>query len=130
MQKKSNPSYVIPVNLPSGICVKTEDGHYYINGKFRNRLGSKRVFESWNFPRVIELSEASLVNYTKGKRIGFRDGTFIKQISNGHIYFISRRMRCKVTSPNVLSVMGLKQSDAVLVSDFEVLLHEEGEEIN
>lgn len=129
-RKKTAPLSAAQIEFPSGLCVKTEAGHWYINGKFRNRLGSKRVFQSWNFPRVVESTESSLAKYTKGKKLGFRDGTLVRQMSTGSFYFISQRKRRLVANPDVLTLMGFKPSDAVWVADFEINLHEEGEKLN
>ena len=118
---------VVPIDFPTGVCVRTEKGHFYINGKFRHRLGSKRVFQSWAFPRVIQTREAALVNFKYGKRLGFRDGTLIRNTKDNALYFISQRKRRLVTNPDTLTLMGLKPSDAVWVADFEIQLHEEGE---
>lgn len=127
-KKAETPKY--PVTYPTGICVKTEVGHYYINGQYRNRLASKRVFDSWNFTRVVESSEAALKNYKKGKMLGFRDGTLVRQLSTGHFFFISQRKRSKVVNPDLLAIMGIKPADAVWVSDSEIALHEEGDELS
>lgn len=126
---KADPIKVVPIDFPSGVCVRTDKGHFYINGKFRHRLGSQRVFESWAFPRVIKTTETALANFKTGKRLGFRDGTLIRQTSNGHLYFISQRKRRLVTNPDTLTVMGLKPEDGMWVADFEVELHEEGENL-
>ena len=129
-RKKTVPLSAAHIDFPSGLCVKTEDGHWYINGKFRNRLGSKRIFESWNFPRVINSTESSLAKYVKGKKLGFRDGTLVRQMSTGKFYFISQRKRRLITNPDVLTLMGLKPSDATYAADFEINLHEEGENLD
>lgn len=118
-----------PIEYPTGVCVRTEKGHFYINGKFRHRLGSKRVFVSWAFPRVIQASEANLVNYRIGKRLGFRDGTLVRQTKTGSLYFISQRKRRLVDDPDKLALLGLKPEDAVWVADFEIALHEEGDNL-
>lgn len=127
--KKTKPLRVVPIDFPTGVCVKTEKGHFYINGKFRHRLGSKRVFQSWAFPRVIETRESALVNFKTGKKLGFRDGSLIREISTGKLYFVSQRKVRLVTNPDTLTLMGLKPSDAVWVADFEIKLHEEGEDL-
>lgn len=118
-----------PRTYPTGVCVRTEAGHWFINGKFRHRLGSQRIFNSWNFPRVIQATEGNLVNYKRGKPLGFRDGTLVRQTSTNNLYFISQRQRRQVTDPDSLYFMGLKPSDAVWVADFEINLHEEGEKL-
>jgi hypothetical protein len=128
-KKRTEPIKVTPIDFPTGVCVRTEKGHFYINGKFRHRLGSQRIFNSWRFPRVIKTVESALVNFKVGKRLGFRDGTLVRQISNGNLYFISQRKRRLVTDPDTLTIMGLKPSDAVWVADFEINLHEEGEKL-
>lgn len=122
---KSKPQ--APKTFPSGICVRTEIGHYYINGNFRHRLGSKRIFESWAFPFVAETSEAALKNYRRGKRLGFRDGSLVRRISDGNLYFISKRQRCLVKNVDFLTALGLDPKKAVWASDFELEYTSEGE---
>jgi hypothetical protein len=128
-RKKAEPIKVVPIDFPSGVCVRTDKGHFYISGKYRHRLGSQRVFESWAFPRVIKTTESALANFRQAKTLGFRDGTLIRQTSTGHLYFISQRKRRLVTNPDTLTVMGLKPEDGTWVADFEVELHEEGENL-
>jgi len=123
--KQSKP--VAPKTFPSGICVKTEIGHYYINGNFRHRLGSKRIFESWVFPFVAETSEAALKNYRRGRKLGFRDGSLVRRISDGKLYFISKRQRRLVNDVDTLVALGLSPKDAVWASDYELEYTSEGE---
>lgn len=128
-RKNETPLSATQIVFPSGICVKTEVGHWYINGNFRHRLGSKRIFQSWRFPFVAETTEEALQNYRKGKKLGFRDGALVRACSDSKLYFISKRQRRLVTNPSILYAMGLHPKDAVWVSDFELLLHEEGENL-
>ena len=53
-----------PVEYPSGICVKTERGAYLINkdGK-RYRIPTQAILDSWNFPFVVDSSEAAVSEY-------------------------------------------------------------------
>lgn len=125
--RKKHLTQTQPKVYPSGICVRTEVGHYYINGNFRHRLGSKRIFESWSFPFVAQTSEAALKNYRRGRKLGFRDGTLVRRISDGKLYFISKRQRCLVKNVDHLTALGLNPSDAVWASDFEIELTSEGE---
>ena len=128
-KKTETPLSATQKVFPSGICVRTEVGHWYINGNYRHRLGSKRIFQSWSFPFVAETTEESLKNYRKGKKLGFRDGSLIRNCSDYKLYFISKRQRRLVTDPSILYAMGLHPKNAVWVSDFEVQLHEEGENL-
>jgi len=117
----------LPNEWPSGIGVKTESGHWYINGKFRHKMKGKRIVESWNLPLVVESTDQALTSYIKGKPLGFRDGSLIRDISDGKVYLIAGRMRRLIVEPEVFEGLGIKRSSAVWVSHDDVLLNSEGE---
>lgn len=123
----SQPIPSTPTEYPSGICVVTEKGRFYINGKLRHRITTDRVFDSWSFPIVINTSEAAVSKYLVVKSLGFRDGTFVKDITTGKMYIISKNLRRHIESPDVLTRLGKKESDAILVSKAEIELQKEGE---
>ena len=116
--------------FPSGICVKAETGHWYINGRIRHKIKNKRVLTSWSFPFIVEATEASLGKFLRGKPLGFRDGTLVRDTSDRKIYLISARKRRLITSPEAYELLGLKKRKPIWVSHDEVLLHEEGEVIS
>lgn len=116
-----------PSEYPTGVCVKTESGYFYINGKFRHLIKNRRVLKTWAFPFIIEGTEAGLSKYPKGKPLGFRDGTLVRDISDSKLYFISGRKRRLVATPEALTNLGLKNSDAVWAAHSEINLHTEGE---
>ena len=126
-RKPSPPKPSIPTEYPSGTCVVTESGRYYINGKFRHKVVSDRVFDSWSFSLVIESTEAARSKYALMRSLGFRDGTVIKNILDGKIYVISKNLRRLIDDPDVLRRLGKDESQVVLVSNGETLLHKEGE---
>jgi hypothetical protein len=115
------------VEYPEGVCVKTEKGYYYIGKKFRYSIKSQRVLESWRF-NVLGSSEAAVKHYTvSSKPLGFRAGTLIKNIADGKIYVISQNLRRQVTSPDILVSYGYLESQAIVVSEEEANLHDNGE---
>jgi len=126
-QPKSLPTS--PQNYPSGACVRSESGEYYIKGTRRYRIISGRVRASWGFPRVIETTDAALANYKIAGRVGFRDSTLIYSISDGKIYLVSDNKKRHVVSPDVLERLGATVDDCITVSDAELRLHETGEPI-
>jgi len=56
--------------------------------------------------------------------LGFRDGTLIKDISDGKIYLISDSKRRHIIDPAVLNWL---DTEMIRAGQKEVLIHEEGE---
>lgn len=118
--------------IPPGSFIKTEAGLFYVHtpGK-RKKFISSRVLDSWSPPRVLELSEkhknvASLV--LVGKML-FRDGSLLYHSATGSIYLVSGFKLRLIDNPDYLSLLGVKQHDAVWVSSQEIQLHEMGENL-
>lgn len=131
-QKTQTPLPSNPVQYPSGVCVVTDKGRYLINkdGK-RYRIATERVFESWNFPIVVNTSEAALKNFPVAvTRLGFRDGTLLNNMADGKLYLVSAGKARHVTGPDILASLGLKPVDAWYVSQAELNLMKIGEDIH
>lgn len=125
--RRRNPRPTKPVDYPDGLFVDADEHTYYIRGGKRYRLYSKRCLESWS-ASVILGSEESLVNVPKARHpLGFRDGTLIHNYADGRLYLVSGNKRRHITSPDVLGRYGWKTGDAIIVSQQETDLHEEGE---
>lgn len=129
-KRRTKTTPTTPQNYPSGCCVRTEAGIFYIRGGKRFRIVSGRVEQSWAFPRVIQTSEAAVAKYRIAGRLGFREGSLIYNIKDGHTYLIADNKRRHVTSPDVLSRLGAKPQDVIIVSDAEINLHETGDTID
>lgn len=129
-RRPSPPKPSSPTDYPGGICVVTEAGRFYIGNKFRHRITSDRIFESWSFPVVVETSEIAVSRYPIVKSLGFRDGSLVKDIMTGGLYVISRGERRRIVSPDVLDRLGKTEADFVLASQKELSLHKEGEVLN
>lgn len=130
-KQKSPEKPTVPVEYPSGIAVKTERGLFLINkdGK-RYRVPSQRVFESWRFPLVVDTSEVAVSRYPVAvTKLGFRDGTLLNNIADGKLYLVSESKIRHITSPEVLSRLGISKDDAMLVSGDEIKIMKVGEEI-
>jgi hypothetical protein len=137
-RKKSKKLYNTPDQLPLhkesypvGVVVVTERGRFLINrdGK-RYRIPTDRIFASWNFPLVTVSTETALAGYPiAATKLGFRDGTLLNNIANGKMYLVSENLLRHVTSPRILSLLGLTKHDAVDVSDAEIKIMKVGEDI-
>lgn len=132
-QPKSRSSLpTIPTEYPSGICVKTERGAYLINkdGK-RYRIPTQAILESWAFPFVVDSSEAALAKYPVAvTKLGFRDGSLLNNIADGRLYLVSNGRLRHIVDPAVLDRMGVNHLMARVVSDGEIQMMKQGEEIN
>lgn len=131
--RRSKPQPVlptVPVDYPTGTCVQTEKGVFFIKGRFRFRVGSKRILSSWQYPFVIPSTEEACARYKIAGKLGFRQGTLIEDMSNGKMYLISENLRRQIVSPDFFDVMLFPRDRVIQVSPEEIALHKEGENIN
>jgi hypothetical protein len=132
-RKRTNPAPILepgipttPTNYPYGLCIETEAGYFLMREKFRFRIPTERVLESWRFS-IIKSSEAAVKHYKVAGKLGFRDGTVINNISDNKYYLISQNKRRHIVEPDVFEKYGLNWGDVILVSDEEANLHTDGE---
>ena len=118
-----------PVDYPSGICVKTEKGTYYIKGGKRHPFTSSRILKSWNFFYIVSGSEEAVKQFSISSPMRFRDGSLIKDMKDGRIYLISDGKKRQVTNPDFLKMMNLTGRDIMVVSHAEADLHAVGDDI-
>jgi hypothetical protein len=117
-----------PTNFPSGIAVKTEKAVYWIKDGKRFKLISDRAANSWVFT-TVNATEASLVNMRVAGRLGFRDGTLIKNIADGKMYLVSQNKKRHIVSPDIFDKFGLDRNAMIEVSATEIAAHELGEDL-
>jgi hypothetical protein len=128
-QQFSQPKTVIdPTIFPSGIAVKTESGIYWIKDNKRFKLISDRAAESWLFTTVNAIDKALLGMKVVGK-LGFRDGTLIKNIADGKMYLVSQNKRRQIVDPDSFDRYGLDRSKVIEVSELETAAHDLGENL-
>ena len=111
--------------VPSGLIAKTEKGYFYVKGKKRFRFVSDRAMISWALP-VVETTESVMSYLPVTGVLGFRDGTLVKDISDGKIYLISDSQYRHVVDPDVLEWLG---TEMVQAGQKEIFVHTEGEPI-
>lgn len=114
------------VDVPDGTFVVTESNIYFVKAGRKFKVFTYRTFKSWN-AEAIKVTEANIAHLKAGGTLGFRDGTLIKDLSDGRIYLIAGSKRRHVTNPDWLNLLRL---ELVVASHDEVLLHQEGEELN
>lgn len=115
-----------PLNYPSGVAVETASGVYFIKGKTKFRAFSTRVADSWFFD-TLQGSDITISNFKSGPPLGFRNGTLIKNFSDGKVYLISDNKKRLIEDPDVFDRYGFNRDYIVEVSQQETNLHEEGE---
>jgi len=121
-------SVTSPTNFPSGLAVKTEKAVYWIKDGKRYKLISDRAADSWAFPTVNALESALSTTKLVGK-LGFRDGTLIKNIADGKMYLISQNKRRHISDPDTFNKFGLDRSKVIEVSDIEANMHDIGDNL-
>jgi hypothetical protein len=62
-------------------------------------------------------------------KLGFRDGTLIKNIADGKIYLISQNKRRHIVDPDVFNKYGLDRSNMIEVSESETNMHDLGDSL-
>ena len=124
-QKKSIKQIKNAPFVPSGLIGLNAGSFYYVKGNKRFKFVSERAMKSWYLP-VLKIDAAFLNKLTSGGTLGFRDGSLVKDISDGKIYLISDSKRRHVVDPDVLQWIDTEVIDA---GQKEVLVHQEGEPI-
>lgn len=117
-----------PTNFPSGIAVKTDTATYWVKDGKRYKLISSRAEESWRFTTVYA-SESALTGIKLVGKLGFRDGSIIKNISDGKIYLVSQNKLRHIVDPDSFTRYGLDRSTTVEVSEAEIAAHDLGEKL-
>ena len=118
----------VPTNFPSGIAVKTEKATYWIKDNKRYKLISERAAKSWSF-ETVRATENSLSTTKLAGRLGFRDGTLIKNIADGKIYLVSQNKRRHLVTMDSFDKYGLDRSKVIEAGIEEIEIHEIGEDI-
>ena len=117
-----------PTNFPSGLAVKTDKGTYWIKDGKRYKLISDRAAKSWMFT-TVNATEAALSGIKLVGKLGFRDGTLIKNIADGKMYLVSQNKLRHIVDPDVFDRYGLDRSIIIEVSETEIKAHELGENL-
>jgi len=115
--------------VPSGMIAHTEKGYFYIKGDKRFKFISDRARISWNL-REVTTTESAMSDVKLSGIIGFRDGSLIRDVSTSKIYLIVDNKKMLVADPDVISDLGFKKHDIVLVSKREADFQKEGGHLN
>lgn len=123
-QPKKKQSNHTPV-VPSGLIAHTEKGYFYVKGNKRLKFVSDRAMKSWDLP-IVETTEGMMINHQPTGVLGFRDGTLVKDISDGRIYLISDSKRRHIIDPDVLEWL---DREVISIGQKELFVHSEGERL-
>lgn len=117
-----------PIRYPSGVCVGTETGWFYIKGPTKIKINTVNILQSWSFNTVIYGSDSALSNYRLSSNpLGFRDGTLLKNFADGKMYLVSDNKTRHILNPEWLRILGLQDYNILVVSDSEIKIHEQGD---
>ena len=125
---KSTLTISQPTNFPSGLAVKTDKATYWIKDGKRYKLISDRAAKSWMFT-TVNATEAALSGIKLVGKLGFRDGSLIKNIADGKMYLVSQNKLRHIVDPDVFDRYGLDRSIIMEVSETEIKAHELGENL-
>ncbi len=127
-QTNINPP-LVPTAYPSGVAVFDGTNTYFIKNNKKYRIISDRAVQSWGF-KVWHGSPESLSKIVLGGILAFRDGSVIKDVSNGKIYLVVNGMKQHITTPDFFTKFGVDPGYIIEVSAKEADLHKNGEPIN
>lgn len=128
LKNTQTPLITSPTNFPSGIAVETDKGTYWIKDGKRFKLISERAAKSWSFT-TVKATEPALVNIKVVGKLGFRDGTLIKNVADGKMYLLSQNKLRHIIDPDSFNRYGLDRSKVIEVSEAEIKSHDLGENI-
>ena len=130
MLKKKTKKKIVssPTIIPSGLAAKTDEATYWIKDGKRYKVISSRAAKSWSFTTILATENALSGMKVVGK-LGFRDGTLIKNIADGKIYLISQNKKRHIVSPDSFDIYGLDRNSIIEVSDSEAEMHVTGENL-
>jgi hypothetical protein len=74
-------------------------------------------------------TEAALSGFKVVGKLGFRDGTLIKNVADGKMYLVSQNKLRHIIDPDSFKRYGLDRSKIVEVSQKEISAHDLGENI-
>lgn len=128
--KKKQPQALIvnPTSIPSGLAVKTDKATYWVKDGKRYKLISDRAAKSWSFP-TVNATEQAIVSIKIVGKLGFRDGTLIKNIADGKMYLISQNKKRHIVSPDSFDRYGLDRNLIIEVSEEESEMHNLGDNL-
>jgi hypothetical protein len=75
------------------------------------------------------VTEAALTGIKLAGKLGFRDGSLIKNLADGRMYLVSQNKLRHIVDPDSFDRYGLDRSKIVEVSDKEILAHDLGENL-
>lgn len=130
-RQKTNPINppLVPTAYPSGVAVFDGINTYFIKNNKKYRIISERAVKSWGF-KVWYGSPESLSKIVLGGILAFRDGSVIKDVSNGKIYLVVNGLKQHITTPDFFTKFGVDPEYIIEVSAKEADLHKNGEPIN
>mgnify|MGYP003348833676 FL=1 len=62
-------------------------------------------------------------------KLGFRDGSLIKNIADGKMYLVSQNKRRHIVDPDSFDRYGLDRSKVIEVSELEAAAHDLGDNL-
>lgn len=127
MFRKKSKNKVLDLIPPSGIFVQTPDRKIFFSKSGGLFEVSEIHFPSWS-ARAIPVHPLALRDLPVKGKLGFRDGTLVKDFVGGRIYLISDSKRRLITDPNALDQLG-GEWEVQSVPSWAIELHKEGEDI-
>jgi hypothetical protein len=124
-KKKSRNKTYTPI-VPSGLICHTEKGFFYVKGNKRFKFVSDKAMHSWSLP-IVETKEIVMRDFVMSGLLGFRDGSLLKDISDGKIYLVSDSKRRHIVDPEVLEWINQK---VIMVGEKEISVHSLGDKLN
>jgi hypothetical protein len=128
LKKRQVATITNPTLIPSGLAVKTDKAIYWVKDGKRYKLISDRAAKSWAFTTVSATEDAMVGMKVIGK-LGFRDGTLIKNIADGKMYLISQNKKRHIVDPDSFDKYGLDRKSVLEVSESEANMHDIGENL-
>ena len=128
LRKQKTATVTSPTIFPSGLAVKTEKEIYWVKDNKRYKLISDRAAKSWSFT-IVNATEQAVAGMKVVGKLGFRDGSLIKNIADGKMYLISQNKKRHIVDPDSFDRYGLDRRLVIEVSEAEANMHTTGDNL-
>jgi hypothetical protein len=112
---------------PSGFCVETPTGRFYVKQGKRFRVPTDRIFYTWGFPNVVVATDAAIKHLPLVGKLGLRDGWFVQEYATGKRYLVDGGKLRELKSPDI--ELELQLPVPYVVGEADLLYNERGEDI-
>ena len=114
--------------FPNNVILKSGIGYYYYKNGKRWSLASQRIIDSWCLT-VYNVDHQDIKSIPLVGKLGFRDGSLLRNEADGTIYLVENNRRRHIQTPDFFTRLGVDRDEVLRVSQDELQYQALGEPI-